>query len=526
MLQFYWIRETIQANNEAFSQKIYDVLKHVSEKVEKQEALYAIQQKFGENYEVVKNDVEVSYDSLGNPHWTEEQKIRYTKLFGTNETNQSGLVYQIEEETTLKKEGSAKRKKVSISEADGMRIQTSDANTQIPGIDTSQLKSNNSMIQLKKLAKKTDMVAYVVNEMMHQNKKSNIRDRISPRRLDSLLRSEIQQRGINIPFQYVVQNGIGNQAKLYFNHTTGNEQDVVENGYKTKLFPNDIVDRNTTLFIHFPHRGRFVLSEIWVVLCSSAIFIILIILCFYLAVRMIFQQKKLSDITNDFISNMTHELKTPVSTVSLACEALMDPDVAKIPSIHQRYMKIIKDESMRLALQIERVLQIARMDKGDLRLNIIEVNMHEVIDEAVNSIGLKIEHRSGELTVDKNAENPILQGDKVHLTNIIHNLLDNANKYTDKTPKITITTHNTSYGLMIKISDNGRGIASEHINKIFDKFFRVPTGNVHNVKGFGLGLSYVHSMVEAHQGNIEVKSQLKKGTAFTIFFPFTQQIST
>ncbi|MBT33341.1 MAG: hypothetical protein CMO01_27075 [Thalassobius sp.] len=257
----------------------------------------------------------------------------------------------------------------------------------------------------------------------------------------------------------------------------------------------------------------------WLLLASSVVFISLIIYGFAFAIYTILKQKKISEITNDFISNMTHELKTPISTVSLACEALMDPDIRALPNQSTRYLGIIKEENERLSTQVEKVLQIARLDRGDFKLNIEKINLHEAIQQAIKNIHLQIETRDGEIITNLNAKQPVIEADQVHLINIINNLLDNANKYSFEKPTITINTKDIEGGIQLTIRDKGQGIAKEMLNKIFDKFYRVPTGNLHDVKGFGLGLSYVKTMVNAHGGEISVKSELKKGSSFTIILP-------
>jgi two-component system phosphate regulon sensor histidine kinase PhoR len=246
--------------------------------------------------------------------------------------------------------------------------------------------------------------------------------------------------------------------------------------------------------------------------------------CFYVAVSTIVKQKQLADVKNDFINNMTHEFKTPISTISLATQMLQDKDVAANTTMFSRYLNIIKDENKRLGSQVEKVLQTAQMERGDLQLKIGEVNVHEVIEQVLENISPQIEQKEGLIDLDLQALDPVVLADEVHLTNIIFNLLDNANKYSPERPWITISTKNVDNGLSFTISDKGIGMSKDSLKNIFDKFYRVPTGNVHDVKGFGLGLSYVKTIVEKHHAKINVQSTLGEGSSFEVILPKKQDL--
>jgi two-component system phosphate regulon sensor histidine kinase PhoR len=216
---------------------------------------------------------------------------------------------------------------------------------------------------------------------------------------------------------------------------------------------------------------------------------------------------------------MTHEFKTPISTISLASEMLGDNSISQTPEKQQRYIKMIRDENKRLSVLVESILQTSILDKGEFILKLVEVDVHDIIYTAINNTQLLIGQRGGSIQTQLDAKKFKLQADKVHLTNIIFNLIDNAIKYSKDIPEIVISTNNTPEGIMIKVKDNGMGISKENQRKIFDKFYRVPTGNVHNVKGFGLGLSYVLAVVLKHQGTISVDSELGKGSTFNVHLP-------
>lgn len=228
---------------------------------------------------------------------------------------------------------------------------------------------------------------------------------------------------------------------------------------------------------------------------------------------------------NDFINNMTHEFKTPIATISLASDSINNPSIISNPDKVQRFTKIIRQENSRMLGQVEKVLQIAQLEKKDLQLNFTEINIHSLLQDIAENVNLQIKSKGGQLKLNLEAADAVIEGDMTHISNILYNLMDNANKYTPESPHISVHTRNVSNGIEISIEDNGIGISRENQKYIFEKFYRVSTGNLHDVKGFGLGLSYVKVMVDAHQGTIQVKSALGKGSTFILYFPKKQNKS-
>lgn len=252
---------------------------------------------------------------------------------------------------------------------------------------------------------------------------------------------------------------------------------------------------------------------------SSLTITLFIILMFSLTLYIMFKQKRLSEMKNDFVNNMTHELKTPISTISLASQMLNDRSIPEEQKNLGQISRIIQTESKQLGYQVERVLQMAIFDHGELKLKNEAVNMHDIIETVAQNFLLQMDKRGGKLEFLPEADQAVVTGDLVHLTNVVSNLMENAMKYTTRNPEITITTLNENNSLIISVADNGMGISKEDQKRIFDKFYRVPTGNLHNVKGFGLGLSYVKLIVEEHGGNIKIKSELNRGSRFDIQLP-------
>ncbi|MGL5889152.1 MAG: sensor histidine kinase, partial [Bacteroidia bacterium] len=264
----------------------------------------------------------------------------------------------------------------------------------------------------------------------------------------------------------------------------------------------------------------FILKSLWIMLILSVLFVLFILLLFYYSISTIYRQKQLSEIKNDFISNMTHELKTPISTISLACEVLSDTSVEKTQERLSRYVTMIREENKRLGGLVENVLQSALLDKGNFRLKTGPVDFHELIRSAVNSVRIQVEKKSGEISIQFDADSFVIEADRTHVQNLIFNLLDNAIKYTPGQPLIRVTTENTATGIQLCVDDNGIGISRENQKKIFDKLYRVPTGNVHDVKGFGLGLSYVKAVAVKHGGDVSVESEPGRGSRFYVNLPF------
>jgi two-component system phosphate regulon sensor histidine kinase PhoR len=258
--------------------------------------------------------------------------------------------------------------------------------------------------------------------------------------------------------------------------------------------------------------------QVYIIL--SAVFMIIVIAGFWLTAGSLLKQKKLSEMKTDFVNNMTHEFKTPISTISFTSEILKKENIRTNPDKVTNYAEIIFSESQRLKNQVDQVLQVAILDRNDYSLQLAEVNVHEVITELIDRFGIAIKERDGKILKRLNAAEYKVVADRYHISNILTNLLDNANKYSPQSPEITISTHSNRKGLYITIDDRGIGIAESDKDEIFKKFHRVSTGDIHDVKGFGIGLFYVKAMVNAHGGKIDVKSKPGKGSSFIVWLPF------
>ena len=273
------------------------------------------------------------------------------------------------------------------------------------------------------------------------------------------------------------------------------------------------------LTVYYPHQKSLIFSQMVILPVMSGLFLLVLIVSFFYTIYFIVRQKKLSEMKTDFVNNMTHEFKTPISTISVSSEMLTKTAVSKNPEKVRKYANIIFEENVRLKNQVERVLQIASIDKGEYNLKMKPVDIHEIIEKCVSNFEVIILEKKGKIHTELNAELHIITADKHHLTNVINNLLDNANKYSEDKPDIWISTENSEGKIEISVKDNGMGISKENQKHIFKKFHRIQTGDIHDIKGFGLGLYYVYTVVKAMGGSVFVKSEQNKGSEFKLSFP-------
>ena len=343
-----------------------------------------------------------------------------------------------------------------------------------------------------------------------------LKDRVNFKQLDVELKTELSNNGITIPYHFSVTDRMG--ALIY--HCSDYVPEGNEILYSHTLFKNDPPARMGLVNVHFPTMDSYIFSSVRFMI-PSVVFTFVLLVTFIFTIYIIFRQKKLTEIKNDFINNMTHEFKTPISTISLAAQMLQDPAVGKSPAMFKHISGVINDETKRLRFQVEKVLQMSMFERQKAVLKRKEINANELITGVVNTFALKAEKNNGAITTDLHSDEPWIFVDEMHFTNVIFNLLDNAVKY--KKPEgellLHVRTWNESGKLYISIQDNGIGIKKDNLKKIFDKFYRVHTGNLHDVKGFGLGLAYVKKIIQDHKGTIRAESELNVGTKFIIVLP-------
>ena len=360
------------------------------------------------------------------------------------------------------------------------------------------------------------LIEEVIYSMLYTASDRPLEDRIDINVLDQTLRTQLANNGINIPYHFSVYTSNGNLVMRCSDYETEGEN----NAFTTTIFRNDPVQKMGTLKVHFPMYSKYITQSIWF-LMPSLIFTLILLVTFILTLVMVFRQKKLTEVKNDFINNMTHEFKTPISSISLAAQMLCDESVPKSEKMTKRLATTINDETNRLRFQVEKVLQLSMYENQRARLNLREVDANELIAGVIHTFTLKVEKNGGKIISNLRAETPNIYVDEMHFTNVIFNLMDNAVKYRrqDAQLELKLSTWNENDRLCISIQDNGIGIKKDDIKKIFEKFYRVHTGNLHDVKGFGLGLAYVKKIITEHKGTITAESELGIGTKFIIKMP-------
>jgi len=356
-----------------------------------------------------------------------------------------------------------------------------------------------------------------------ERSKKSIRQRIDPVFMQEELKQELENRKIKLPFDFRINNSKTDSVIFQFaKHKSLPEPDEA---YTTVLFPSDMAGERAVLSVFFPDKSSLLIGNMRVMLISSAALLLVMLGSFAFTILSILKQKKLSVMKNDFMNNMTHEFKTPVATIMIASESLKDPEISQDQSRVERLAGIIYEENVRLGNHIERVLNIARVEKGDLKLESESLDINELINTVIDSMLLQLQKSNVEIELDLTAAPAIVLGDELHLSNVIFNLIDNSIKYTDHAPLIKIKTKTQGKNLTISLIDNGMGMNKDQLSKIFDQFYRIPTGNIHDVKGFGLGLSYVQDIIKRLGGTIKVKSEINKGTEFEITLPLYKPLS-
>ncbi len=346
-----------------------------------------------------------------------------------------------------------------------------------------------------------------------------INDTLHPYLLESMLKKEFQRRGISEDFEYGIYDCFTDSI-VYGNYVgLDSVPSDTTHSHLMKL------DKDGHYFgVYFPRRHSALWnpepasSGTWV---YPAIVTLIVFGFFAYSVWMIMRQKRLSEMKNDFIGNMTHELKTPISTIALSSEVIADPSIAREPDRLASYARILRSETERLRAQVDRVLQLTTLERDGPSLNTEAIDLHALVREVASSFALVLEERNGELTLDLKAARPVVKGDRVHLSNALSNLIDNAIKYSPEAPHVTVSTRDEGGDLAVEVADRGIGIAREHLRHVFERFYRVPTGNVHDVKGFGLGLHHVQQVIKAHHGSVRVHSEPGRGSRFTLLLPRT-----
>ncbi len=490
IMQSYWISNSIRVKEKQFSQLVNKSLLNIVNQIQQYDAVYHLADEM---------DRSVSFGSI----FTRPPDTSSSVITRKDPLCRDGEVLRFRDSGT-----------VIISGFSGhqMRIRTHSSleyqsRQDIRNRIIDQYRKNKSFVE--------NVIARMMSPDIHFTR------RINPETLNRIISREFSENGIFLDYEFAVLNG---HREIEYKSDHYIQQNEKEKEYfKTSLFPDNIFIRPNYLSVYFPGKKSFIIRSLGFMAISSIALTIIIILSFSLTLYIMFRQKKLSDIKNDFINNMTHELKTPISTISLASQMLNDSSIPSGSRNLSHIGRIIGEESRRLGYQVEKVLQMAIFDRSLLNLKMKDTDLHDIIRQVSDNFAIQLQNKEGHVEKELKAENPFIKADKLHMGNVISNLVDNAIKYSPDRPEITLSTMNRNNRVILRVQDRGSGIGKEEQKRIFEKFYRVPTGNIHNVKGFGLGLSYVRKITEAHNGQISLQSELGKGTIFELSFPGNRQ---
>ena len=490
IFQFYWIKSSVKIKEQQFDQLVNKTLSDIAVNIQKQEAVFQ-----------VINQI--------NPAFFD------TNLFKQGTNNYSDTILSddnlwIEFQHDINVMNDQK----NLVTGTGKPVPAGKKHLELPVQDKFSGNLSSASSEISQLFMQREILINSIIENMFRFS-PRIEDRLNNQELRQILKNTFTERGIHLDFEYSVTKW---NTITAFKSSNYNDEGDTEY-YKVKLFPDDFYSESNYLIVYFPEKSRFILKSLGFMAISSISLTVILLVSFSLAIYIIYKQKRLSEIRNDFVSNMTHELKTPISTISLASQMLGDKGIPdKIKNIN--YLSgVISDESKKLGYHVEKVLQLAIFEKGKLELKFKVSDIHEIIMNVIHTFDIQIKHRGGNINLSLNAANHSVNIDQVHVTNVFSNLIDNAIKYCEGNPEINIESYNENGYLGVSIADNGIGMNKQDIKKIFEKFYRIPTGNIHNIKGFGLGLSYVKKIVEEHKGYIKVESKPFEGTVFKIYFP-------
>ncbi len=501
IIQSYWISNAIDVKNQQFRQLAYRTLYNIVHEVEKQEVRTIVLSEMRPNVRDSTFMHTQGFRSFLNPNFPDleseggifrERGSLYTGRF-TQGSGGGSETFHLGEEEILN---------IALPEIDSVTFFSH-------GIFSSAQMGN---FNITGTFSQRDIVEKVMRHSI-KNPNKTIEERINKSFLDSIISRKMSNAGINTKCEFGVRDESGDYVIKSENFKEN------PNMLVRRLFPNDVFPRHNYLAIYFPEQKSYIFQSLGFMVSSSISLILVILGTFSFTIYIIIRQKKLSQMKSDFVNNMTHELKTPISTISLASQMLHDKSIPVEQKNIESISGVIQDESKRLGFQVEKVLQMSIFEQGKLNLKPQKVDVHELIGNVANNFDIQVKNQGGEIVQKLKAENCVLRVDEVHFTNIMFNLLDNALKYSKENPLISIETKSNRSNFILIFQDNGIGIRKEEQKRIFEQFYRVPTGNIHNVKGFGLGLSYVKKVVEGHGGTISVSSEPKRGTRFEITLP-------
>ncbi len=502
LVQVYWFNTSFKNNEEQFRFHVKQVIGNVADKIQKEEA-YSFIDKYKKLKDSIGKEPQKS-DFLEFGYYQRNSRTNETIIYSNNIISED---YNISSSFFDKKIDSLKFKNFSSKRV------TEVYNN---GFDNSGLKQK--MVPDLKIQKtgKLDILDNAQFEIFFKDIASAkpLQERISKEKLEKLLYIELNEYGVKTPFEYgVYSNGLATKIQSEKFRYAKNDT------YTIPIFTDNEGNNKYQLLVSFPHKEKFLFSDLVGITILSIVFTLIIIIAYSSALNQLIRQRQISEIKTDFINNMTHEFKTPIATINLALDAIKNPKIIDDREKVTRYLQMIRDENKRMHAQVENVLRISKLEKKELDINKESNNIQEIIEDAIDHVNLIIEDRQGTITTHFNANRLTVLLNDVHFTNVIVNVLDNAIKYSPDIPKIDIYTENVKDFVIIKIKDQGAGMSKAALKRIFEKFYREHTGDLHNVKGHGLGLAYVKRIIDDHNGQIFVESEKGKGSTFIIKIP-------
>ena len=503
-VQVFWLTNLIKVEEERFNRSVSNAMIAAASKLERGEAAKMLVNTvwLDKKERKPKSVKELRLTGTHFNYFIHDttQKARIIKI----ENDDDNFVYQFRDDSTER--GKISEVKVfAVSSDPKMRVQVSSPKIVFE-------KQLDTFVTTKKR-----LVQNVVAEMIDVNIQRPIEKRLSVKALDSVLTQEFASKGINSEFQFGILKVRQDSLTLLKKGTAVAE--LNKSSYRTLLFPGEVFTGINELRVYFPNKNSLILSSLVGMLALSIGFIALIVGVFLKTVQLFIRQKKITDVKNDLINNITHEFKTPISTISLACEALNEPALSAEKQSVARYSKIIREENERLQLMVDTLLNTASMERDEIKIERKEIDLEDIVNTTISKFDEAIHQREGSVVVETQSSNNTILGDKFHLTNAISNLVDNALKFNEQKPEVKLTLSSEPESVVLAISDNGIGIPKESFDKIFETFYRVQSGNVQNVRGNGIGLSYAKKIIELHGGTISVESQINVGTTFKITLP-------
>lgn len=503
VVQLYWIDSSYHNNEDQFKYHITQVIGIVSEKLQQQEAT-----EFVKKYNLLKDSIGTApqkkdlkeYLFMERDPATNEQII-YSNTIVLEDYNLNRSFFEKNADSGKIKSFSAKRKTEVYS--GNVMDNTSMKKNVLPDITIEKSGSMDILDRTTFDIYFKDIVAL-----------KPITDRISKERLQFLLDAELTNYGVKTPFEFAIySNGLATKVKsenfFYDQNTT----------YSIPVFMDNENSSKFQLLVSFPNKSKYLFSSLIGITLLTLLFTLVIVVAYFSALHQLIKQKQISEIKSDFINNMTHEFKTPIATINLALDAIKNPKIFSDPEKVMKYLNMIKDENKRMHAQVDNVLQISKLERNEVDFEKQPFEVHSIIKDAVEHVNLIVEDRGGKIDVSLKANNSLALINNMHFTNVIVNILDNAIKYSPEEPQIEVSTENSKEFLFIKVRDHGQGMSKVALKRVFEKFYREHTGDIHNVKGHGLGLAYVKKIVDDHKGQIDVESEKGKGSTFTIKMP-------